>query len=186
MVKLRRTAAAAVLFAALGLSGCGYTTKSNLPESIRSIHVAPVKNAIDLSQEISNESRFRTYRPGVEVDLTNAIINRFIFDGNLRIATLERADAVVEAKLVDYRRDPLRYSEDDDVQEYRLSVLIEVAVYQILPGSGERKLLWQEKSLAGDATFFLSGPRAQSEDEAVVRAVEDTARRVVERTLELW
>jgi hypothetical protein len=167
----------------LHLAGCGgYSQKSLLPEDIKTIHVAPVKNAIDLSAEISDKDAFRVYRPGLEVDLTNAIINRFIFDGNLKVGLPDRADAVVEAKLVDYRRDALRYSENDDVQEYRLNAIVEVAVYR----SRDKKMIWQESNLAGDATFFLSGPRAGSEDEAVTRLVEDVARRIVEKTIEIW
>lgn len=163
-------------------SGCGYTTKSLLPSSIQSIYVAPVKNAIDVSSEISDKSRFRAYRPGVEVDITNAIINRFIFDGNLKVQSAERANAVLEAKLIDYRRDALRYSEGNDVQEYRLSIVLDATVYQ----SDNRKILWHDTSLTGDTTFFLSGSRATSEDLAVGKAIEDLARRVVEKTIELW
>lgn len=167
---------------ACAAAGCGYTTKSNLAENIKTIHVGPVKNAIDLSTEISNKERFRVYRPGVEVDITNAIINRFIFDGNLKVASLDKANAVVEAQLKDYRRDPLRYSEGDDVQEYRLSIVLDVSVYE----AGTHKVLWQDAGLTGDTTFFLSGARAVSEDEAAAKAVEDVARRVVEKTIETW
>ena len=162
--------------------GCGYTQKSLLPGNIKSIYVAPVKSTIDLSSEISDKNRFRTYRPGVEVDITNAIINRFIFDGRLKVADLQKAQAVVEAKLVDYRRDALRYSDDEDIQEYRLSVIADVVVYQAV----DRQVLWKDSSLVGDTTFFLSGSRAISEDEAAAAAVEDLARRVVEKTIELW
>ena len=162
-------------------AGCGYTTKTVLPGNIKTIHVAPVKNAIDLSGEISEKDRFRVYRPGVEVDVTNAVINRFIFDGNLKVVSPEKADAVLEAKLVDYRRDPLRYSEGDDVQEYRLSVTIDATVTLVNGG----KVLWHER-LTGDTSFFLSGSRALSEDEAVTKAVDDLARRVVDKTIESW
>lgn len=140
----------------------------------------PVKNVINFSSEVSRDNAFRVYRPGVEVEITNAIINRFIFDGNLKISSPSDADAIVDAKLVDYRRDPLRYNDDDDVQEYRLNVVVDCAVYQ-----RDRKVLWRE-TLAGDSTFFLAGPRATSEDEAVAQAVDDLARRVVERTFEVW
>ena len=166
----------------VALGGCGYTQKSLLPSHIRSIYVAPVKNAIDLSGEISDKDRFRVYRPGIEVDVTNAVINRFIFDGNLKIANPQNADAVVEAKLVDYRRDALRYTEGDDVQEYRLSLVLDAAVYD----AKNHKVLWHDQGLTGDTTFFLSGPRAESEDVAAAKVVEDAARRVVEKTIELW
>lgn len=170
---------AAILFP---LSGCGYTQKSLLPEHIKSIYVPPVKNGIDLSAEISDKDRFRIYRPGVEVEITNAIINRFIFDGNLKVESQDRADAVVEATLTDYRRDALRYSESDDVQEYRLNIVLDVKVTD----AKDHKVIWQDAHLTGDTTFFLSGPRAVSEDEAAAKAVEDVARRVVENTIEVW
>ena len=163
-------------------TGCGYTTKSNLPEHIKTIHVEPVKNTIDLSTEVSDKERFRVYRPGVEVDITNAIINRFVFDGNLKIASADKANAVVESKLIDYRRDTLRYSAGDDIQEYRLSIVLDVSVYE----AGTHKMIWQDAALTGDTSFFLSGSRAVSEDVAAAKAVEDVARRVVEKTIEIW
>ncbi len=179
-MKSRRLRSAAVLLA-LALAGCGYTTKSNLPENIKRVHVAPVKNGVDLSSEISDKTPFRVYRPGIEVELTNAIINRYIFDGTLKVTAPEKADAVLESTLVDYRRDALRYNEGDDVQEYRLSVVIDAVMTQKSDG----KLLWKER-LTGDTTFFLSGGRSITEDEAAAKAVEDVARRVVERTIEYW
>jgi electron transfer flavoprotein alpha subunit len=166
---------------AVQIAGCGYTTKTVLPGDIKMIHVAPVKNGIDLSGEISDKDRFRVYRPGVEVDVTNAVMNRFIFDGNLKVANREKADAILEAKLIDYRRDPLRYSEGDDIQEYRLSVTIEASLTQV----NGNKVLWHE-NLVGDTSFYLSGARAVSEDEAVAKAVEELARRVVNKTIESW
>ncbi len=175
--------ALAILALCAALAGCGYTTKSLLPEDIKRIHIAPVKNAIDLSSENSGKDHFRVYRPGLEVELTNAIINRFIFDGNLRVTSrADDADAIVEAKLVDYRRDALRYTESDDIEEYRVNVVLDVSVYR----ASNHQILWQDTGLAGDTTFFVAGQRAATEDEAAAKAVEDAARRVVEKTLELW
>src|SRR3989338_3942937 len=127
MVKRLVTLFLGLLF--LQLYGCGYKNRSLLPSDVKSIHVAPVKSATDLSGEIGGgKQRFKVYRPGIEVDLTNAIINRFIFDGTLKITGPETADAILEAKLTDYRRDALRRSEGEDVQEYRLSVVMEAVL----------------------------------------------------------
>ena len=182
MVKRIFAAAAALVLTASVFSGCGYTRKSLLTESIKSIHVSPIKNAIDLSEEVTDQKPFRVYRPGVEVELTNAVINRFIFDGNLKVAVPEKADAIVEAKLTDYRRDALRYSDSDDVQEYRLTIVISVKVTERATG----KVIWSDTGLAGDTSFFVAGPRAISEDRAAQQAVEDVARRVVDKTIEIW
>ena len=94
---------------------------------------------------------------------------------------LERSDAVLSARLVDYRRDALRYSEGDDVQEYRVSIVMDAELKERV----SQKVLWKEQ-ITGDTTFFLTGARVASEDEAANRAVEDAARRVVERTIEYW
>jgi hypothetical protein len=166
---------------ALGLAGCGYTTKSMLPENIQRVHVPPVTNNIDLSEEISDKTPFRIYRPGLEVELTNAIINRYIFDGRLKVTGEDRADAILSAQLIDYRRDPLRYSDGDEVQEYRLNITLQASLKQKSDG----KVLWNE-TIIGDSSFFLGGNRAISEDDAAAKAVEDAARRVVEKTIEYW
>src|SRR3989338_1850138 len=97
---------AALIAAALVLSGC-YTTKTALTGTVRTIHVAPVENAIDLSAEISDRDRFRVYRPGLEVDITNAVINRFIFDGSLKVAG-PGADAVFRGSLPKHPGAPRR------------------------------------------------------------------------------
>ena len=179
---MKATVRLAVLLAAsLALTGCGYTTKSLLPENIRRVNIPPVKNAIDLSSEISDKTPFRATRPGLEVEITNAVINRFIFDGQLKVVSADKADATLSATLVDYRRDALRYSKSEDVQESRLSIVIDATLIQ----KSDNKVLWKER-LTGDTSFFLSGPRAVSEDEAAAKAVDDLARRMVENTVEYW
>ena len=179
--RMARWAAVALIAAS---TGCGYTNRSMLPEHIRTIHVLPVANGIDLSREISHKERFRVYRPGLEVDVTNALVNRFIFDGTLKVVSSpDKADSILEAKLIDYRRDPLRYNDSEEVQEYRLNIVLDVTLRENGPGG---KVLWHSAQLTGDTTFYLSGSRAVSEDEALVKVIEDVARRVVESTVEVW
>ncbi len=170
------------LFTLALLAGCGYTTKTLLPEHIRSVNVEPTVNAINLSSEASDQSHFRVYRPGLEVDVTNAIQNRYIFDGHLKVAGADKADAILKTKLIDFRRDPVRYTDGDEVAEYRLNVTVDAAFYD----ARTHKVVWRQASLTGDSTYFLSGPLSVSEDEAVAKAVEDLARRVVEHTVEVW
>lgn len=176
-----RVIRALLVLPVLWMAGCGYTTKSNLPEDIRTIHIAPVENAIDLSSESGPQDRYAVYRPGVELDLTAAIINRFVFDGTLKPVAPENADAVLKTRLLEYRRDPLRYSNEDEVEEYRVSMVIDV----VCERSSNGQKIWGQV-LSGDTTFFLAGNRSVSEDDAQSRAVEDLARRVVEKTVELW
>jgi hypothetical protein len=89
---------------------------------------------------------------------------------------------VLEADLVEFRRDPLRYTDNDVVQEYRLNIIVNLR----LRDAKEKKLVWEEKSFTGDTTYFVSGPQAKNEDTAITDAITDLSRRIVERVVEQW
>ena len=60
-----------------------------LPGGIKTIAIPTFKNAIPAAE-------IYTYRPGLEIDITNAVIKRFNFDGNLKVTAKEKADAILE------------------------------------------------------------------------------------------
>jgi hypothetical protein len=167
---------------ALLLVGCGYTAKTQLPEHVRTVHVEKIKNTIDITGDVTNRQSFQVYRPGLEVDLRNALIDRFVFDGHLKIAPRDRTDALLQGELIDFRRDPLRYNADDSIQEFRVSVSASLRFTDARTG----QTLWSAGAISGNATYFLSGRLARTEDEAVAEALEDLARHAVEAILEVW
>jgi len=165
------------------VAGCGYTTKGLIPEHIKTIKIARFTNAIDVTKEISDRTEYQVYVPGLEIQVTKAIIDRFIFDGNLKVVTEEdAADSILTGEVIDYRKDALRFDKDDNVEEYRVSILINMRL------SDQRKggYLWEADGFAGDASFRLSGQFAGSESAARQSAIEDLAQRVVERAVEDW
>jgi len=170
------------LFSAL--AGCGYTTRSYVNPNIKTVYIQPFLNKIDITSEYSENRKYRSYFPLLEAKITRAVVDRFVFDGNLRIAKPEAADVVLKGELVNYARDPLRYRDNDNetVEEYRLSLVVNIS----LTDRKNNKVLWQETGFVGDATYFTSGPSAKSEETALNDAVVDLARRIVERTIEDW
>jgi len=116
------------------------------------------------------------------VDARNAIIERFQFDGNLRIADSSRTDLILKGKLIDYNRSGLRYTSGDDVKEYRVHIVVSLELWDM----DEGVLMWSEPRFVGEATYFITGPEATSEESAVEEATLDLARRIVERTVEDW
>ena len=164
------------------LSGCGYTTRPGLASYLRTVYVKPFTNKIDLTQLTNDYQHFPVYRPGMESDVTNAVIKRFQFTGLMRIASPDKADSRIEGELVEFRRDALRYDASQNVEEWRLNVVVNVHFYDL----HANQIMWEESRLTGDATYFATGPNAESEASALDRAVQDTARRVVERTVENW
>ena len=169
------------------LSGCGYTTRSMLSGKYRTIYITPFLNKVDITQEGYSANKYRIYRPMLETDITRRVINRYLFDGNLKPAKEDLADLVLKGELVEYRKDPLSYTSDNnDVTEYRINIYVNLSLWD----KKENKLLWEENRFNGNYSFFTSfasGNVAQiSEDTAVNNAIEDLSRRIVERTVEQW
>jgi hypothetical protein len=162
----------------LGLAGCGYSTRSALPADFRTIYVPEFKNKIAYTTESANR---HLYIPLLEVRVRDAIINRFLFDGNLRIGQPDSSDLELQGELVSYERSPIRFTENDDVEEYRVHIVINMILKD-----EEDHIVWEEANFTGEATYFVRGPLASSEDVAVEEALTDLARRVVERTIENW
>jgi hypothetical protein len=181
-----------VLIAVCGLlavfaGGCGYTTRSLIADQYKTIYVTPFLNKVDITQEGYSENKYRIYRPMLETDITRKVINKYLFDGNLKPVKNDTADLVLKGELVEYRKDPLSYTNDnDDVTEYRINIYVDLSLWD----KRENKLVWAEKRFNGNYSYY-TGLAANSaikvsEDTAVIRAVEDLARRIVERTVEQW
>ncbi|MFC1632084.1 LPS assembly lipoprotein LptE [Candidatus Omnitrophota bacterium] len=172
------------LLLALSTAGCGYTTGSLLPEHLKTIRVQPFRNKIQLTAEVpADQYRFRSYTPNLETDITKAVLDRFLTDGNLKIVEEANADLILTGVLVDYLRQPVRYgSDNEDVDEYRVSIICAVEVKDVRDGS----TLWQDPRVIGDSTYNVSGTYAVSEAATIDNAVADLARRIVNRTIEGW
>jgi hypothetical protein len=121
-------------------------------------------------------------QPHIEVDVTNQVIDEFMFDGNLKLARRDSADVVLSGEIVNFYRQPVTYGDNRQIEEFRLSIVTNVMLYD----TRKRKVIWREEGLVGDTVFTQSGTYAESEAEALDDAVEDLARRIVERTVEGW
>ncbi|MCU0666539.1 MAG: LPS assembly lipoprotein LptE [Candidatus Omnitrophica bacterium] len=171
------------LFLAVLLSaGCGYTTRSLLSGQYKTIYIAQFENKMDFTDAALSGNKYKLYKPGLETDVAKATSSRYMLDGNLKPTQEQSSDLVLRGSLVDFRRDPLRYTDSDDVYEYRLNVVVDLKLYD----RHKDEVLWEEKGFTGDYTYFTSGPAAKSESVAINEAVNDLARRIVERTVEQW
>lgn len=156
-------------------TGCGYTRKTVLPENIQSIHVETLKNKIAMS-------RLYAYEPGLEIKITNAIIRRLHQDGNLKVASREKADAILEGDLIGFDQEGLRFTGLERIEEYRLYVVVGLRLKNAKTGD----IMWEEPNFSGDASYFVLGPRAVSRTEAADRAIERLAHNAVDRIVEDW
>ena len=171
---LRRIFLQGVIFF-LTFSGCGYTRQSSLPQGIKTIYVATVKNEIPIE-------RVNVYQPGLEMMITNAVTRRLERDGNLKVVPEEKADAVLESALISFEQEGLRFSLLESVEEYRSYIVLSMRL--VNPKTGE--VFWQEPNFSGDAEYFVNTVRSISREEAAQRAVDRLARNVVDRVVEDW
>ncbi len=166
----------------LVLNGCGYTTHSSIYPAGTSICVSQVKNKINFTDESSENTRLVNYFPMLETKITNAVVDRFITDGNLKIGKADTCDLILESEVVRYARDALQYFENnEDVKEYRVTLFVNLALKD-----RDGKIIFQESNFGGDATYYTQGSLAKSETSAVEDAITDLSRRIVERVVESW
>jgi len=172
-----------LILAALFFSGCGYTTRTLLPEHIKTIYVDNVRNKIDITKETEYRDTYFIYRPGLERALTREIKDRFIFDGKLNVINNSaRADSVLKCEIIDFEKEPLQYADDRTVDEYRLKIIVNMQFTDLVEGA----TLIDEKGFVGETAYTLSGAFASTESSAQDSAVTDLARRIVERVVDIW
>lgn len=168
----------------LFMAGCGYTTRSMMYSKYKTIYIAPFANKIDITQEANVANKYKIYRPYLETDVTKSVISKFLLDGNLKPVKEESADLALKGEVIEFRKDPLRFDENDqeEVVEYRVNMIVNLT----LKDNKDNTIVWQESGFTGDTSYFTTGSSAKSEAQAITDAITDLSRRIVERTVEAW
>jgi len=180
-VSLRSTLLAMTVLAFF-ICGCGYTNKLLLAPGSDKIFVETFKNKIDITKESSASQKYNVYRPFLETKATDAVINKIIYDGNFKVVDKDSADLIFQGEVVNFLRQPLRYSDANDILEYRLNIMVNFT----LKDSRTGKIILEQKNLTADASYFLTGNSAKTEDSAVDTLLSDLAKRVVSRIVNRW
>ena len=163
----------------LSMSGCGYTTGSLLPSNYKKIAIQPFENKINNLDENSSD---HVYVPSLETSVRTAIIDRFLFDGNLHIDDADKSDLILSGNLISIAQDDLRQDANQNIQEYRIRIIVSLKLTDRVTD----KVLWTEPSFTGETTYFLTGTQASTQSAAIDAALTDLATRIVERTVENW
>lgn len=162
------------------LTGCGYATSLTLPNDIETIHVDIFKNSIDMTKEVSAKDKYEVYRPNLEVDMRDAIVERFFLDGHLKVTKGAFSDAILTGEITEYKKNPLRY-QNEDVREYSISLVCD---FRLMDSAGSEILA--ETGFMGEGTYFTTGSLEKTEAEALKVAMQDLARLIVNRVVENW
>jgi outer membrane lipopolysaccharide assembly protein LptE/RlpB len=159
----------ALLLFLLLVAGCGYSLRGALPPHIRTIAIPIFSN--------------RTQEPAVENVITQAVVDAFATSGQLKIASLQDADAILEGEIVGYRLESLSFDPKANVREYRLLVTLNLQIKD----TKKNVMLWRQEGLQEKADFRVPGQVAATisrEEAAVKRAAVDIGRAIVNLTVD--
>jgi outer membrane lipopolysaccharide assembly protein LptE/RlpB len=160
-----------ILFYSLGILGrCGYVATSILPEHIETIHIKPFKNT--------------TLKYGLETLLARKIEQKFLTH-LVAVPEQKEADALLEGVIKIYTKTPLSFNQENQVLEYKLRVVVEFTLHDLV----KNKTLWKEPHLEETLVYSplgAAGVIPKTEDEAISELLEELAESVKSRTIEGW
>lgn len=165
------TATLTMSLAAVFFTGCvGYQLGSMLPADIKTVHVPTFVN--------------KTTEPRVEIEATQATIERFQMDGSLRVVEEANADAILLVTLNEYDLKAISYDREKETRanEYRVFLTAELIFKRAKTG----EVIAEFPKVAGDTTFVFAGDIAAAKRRALPDAARDLAHDIVERVVEAW
>jgi outer membrane lipopolysaccharide assembly protein LptE/RlpB len=164
-----RAPALGLLLLAVGLAGCGYSFRGNLPDHIKTVAVPIFQN--------------KTSEPAVESLLTSAVIDAFASNGRLRVVKPEEADAILTGEVVGYGIMSIAYDNLANVRQYRLIVTMNLRLRDVK----KNETLFDQQGLREQADFQVLGAVSQTigaEEGAVRSAATQVARSIVSLTVD--
>lgn len=161
------------------LAGCGYKTRGVMYKE-KGVYIRPVVNSINVSTQERDSANYSSYPLFIDKKLTNTIAEKFNIDGQLKVSSQIEDNLKLECLVKEYKKEVLRYADNDDVSEQRLRLFVKMTLFD---GVGD---LLKTQDIIGETTYYLSGSLAKSETAAQQDLVDDTARRIVEAVVEEW
>ena len=139
-----------------------------LPSHVRKIAVRPFIN--------------NTPQYGLEDKFTVSVIDEFVRDGRLEVATDEKdAEGVIVVEIDRYILQPLTYDSNLVTEQYKLWVLLNVYLVDRV----KNITLWAEPNMEAIQIFYdATMPGGKTEEEVREILWENLARDIVKRTIE--
>ncbi|MDO9069830.1 MAG: LptE family protein [Deltaproteobacteria bacterium] len=146
----------------LGLSGCYSFHSGRLPFKTMGVPVAA--NATG------------DYRlPDL---VTKAVLAAITRDGSVTQAEPENSEGVMAIEIKSYSRDPLKYSAQEVVSEYKITITAAVTVK-----NDQGKVLWENLALVAWSTYL---PDQEEEIVGIGKASDKLAEEIIRQAFETW
>lgn len=121
-----------------------------------------------------------TSYPGVRDDLTNQVIDAFIADNTLQVVSESDADLLITGTIMSINERAAIVTTGETVQQYDVYVTVKVKCQHLKSGK-----VWWEKVLRRFGTMEENASQDER-DNAIVVALEDITRDILDNTLANW
>ena len=157
-------------------SGCTYSfSGSNLPAYVKTVAIPNFGN--------------ETLEPGLDQQVTTVIIDRFIKDGRLKLASEGKASCRLSGRVVKYENRVNNYAPDESPRDYIVVVTVAVTLRDMV----KNRDLWKDDALTRTAVYVPGTAQADadralpgSEQDARADAIRALAGDMITRTMEPW
>jgi hypothetical protein len=169
----RAAAWVSLAFLAFALPSCGLysTSPGTLPGHIKTLAIPAFDN--------------NTSQVGLDEEITQAVIQRFVDDNHLKIVSESDASAVLTGAVIDYKNTVFGFTGREQAQEYR----VQIAVAVRLMDKVKNRELWRDDDMIKTQNYYvISVPGQEPQDEVSGRkeAVRKIADEILSRTIETW
>ena len=148
-----------------------YSFSGSLPAHIKTVAVPLFGN---------EEQRVLIY--GIEEALTDAVIDDFAKNGNLKVVDRTRADSMVSGQIVEIREEPFTYTADERADQWKVRIFVEVAYEDVR----KKETRWEEKALEGWGMYEVVTGDPSERQKGIDVAIQMLAEEIVDRTVAGW
>lgn len=167
------------------LVGVALTTSGLIVAGCAGYHVGSISKADYHSVAVLTfQNRTTQPEPGLEQQITGAILKRLQADGTLRIESQDHADIVLTGKITHYRRLRLRSLRDlsSVPREYRITITAKVEAHNRITGD----VVLKPTVVSGSADTFIGNDLQSADFQALPLVADDMARTIVSLLAESW
>lgn len=110
--------------------------------------------------------------------VTKSVLTAITRDGSVKQAEPENAEGVMAIEIKSYSRDPLKYSAQEVISEYKLTITAAVSVK-----NNQGKVLWENPALSAWSTYL---PDQEEESVGIGKVSDKLAEEIVRQAFENW
>ena len=162
----RRFAAFVVV---LALAGCGYGTNTRTAKDIKTLYVPFFEN--------------KTSEPGLEIKVTEKIIQNLIDDNTLKVVSENGADAVLDGEIVDFKNQPFSFNQSLNAEEYHVVITVTCTLFN----RRTNEPIWEKRNFVGDGSYFVEQVEGgKTYEDAKDESIKEITDRILNLTVQDW